>query len=82
MNTHIYGLAETKMGIDIFGKELLNATSFRSWNFTSQCLSCRSTGARSAEHNVQLHGPERVLKSPSKGVQIFKNLYINFIRNN
>lgn len=25
MDTHVHGLAETKMGIDLFGKEYLNA---------------------------------------------------------
>lgn len=54
MYIHIHGLAETKMDRDLFGKENVNVTSFRSWNFTSQCLSCRNTDARDANQQLVL----------------------------
>lgn len=69
-NRHIHQLAEIKMGTDLFGKVNLNATSFRSWNLTSECLSCRNTGIRNGKQLVTLR-PERVFKAVNNRVEKF-----------
>lgn len=43
-------------------KDNLNAISFRSWNFTSECLSYRNTQEVQNNNNLYLQGQKEFLK--------------------
>lgn len=82
IDKHIHEFTETKIVTDLFGKVHLNATSFRSWNFTSEVLSCRDTNIRSGKQQLVPSKPERVFKAANNRFErLFKkNVFINFIR--
>lgn len=80
IDKYIHELAETKMSTDLFGKVNLNAISVRSWNFTSEVLSCRNARIRSGKQQLVPSKPEFLKQQIIE--RFFKNVYINkFIRN-
>lgn len=77
-NKYIHQLAETKMGIDLFIKVNINATSFRSWNLTLEGLSCsRNTDKRSGKQQFIASKQERVFKAANK-VERFEKKCIHY----
>ena len=49
-------------------KDNLNATSFRSWNFTSECLSYINTYTRSTKQQLVPSRSERIFKAANNRV--------------